>query len=214
MDTTSTKQKTGSFLKCNLCNDAYYCEPYRLKSSKFCSRLCGNRFIANRNIGKKFSKGTRDKISMALSMPKVGIVCVGCQKSFEVRHQHSFRKYCTKQCSLDNKPTWNKGKRMSPELRAKLSGKNASNWQGGKTTESQIIRHRVEYRLWREAVFARDNWTCQTCFTRGGTLNADHIKPFSLYPELRFAIDNGRTLCLECHKKTDTFGCKINNIKK
>ena len=35
----------------------------------------------------------------------------------------------------------------------------------------------------------------------GSKLNADHIKPFSLYPELRLIVENGRTLCVDCHKK-------------
>ena len=70
----------------------------------------------------------------------------------------------------------------------------------GITPENIIIRESIEYRLWREAVFARDNWTCQNCRDKGGKLHAHHIKSFAYYPELRFAIDNGQTLCKYCHK--------------
>lgn len=89
-------------------------------------------------------------------------------------------------------------------------GENHPNWQGGKTALIQKLRNSTEYKLWREAVFKRDNYTCVWCGdSRGGNLNADHIKPFALFPELRFAIDNGRTLCEPCHWTTDTFGAKI-----
>lgn len=75
--------------------------------------------------------------------------------------------------------------------------------------ESKRIRKSIEYRLWREAVFSRDNYTCQICGKRGGgELHPDHIKQFAYHPELRFAIDNGRTLCASCHRKTPTYGRK------
>ncbi len=98
--------------------------------------------------------------------------------------------------ALKGKIPWNKGKKC-PQL--------ATNWQGGKSTIHEILRHSLEYRLWRTAVFERDNYTCIWCGQVGGKLNADHIKPFAYYPELRFAIDNGRTLCESCHKTTDTY---------
>ena len=85
-------------------------------------------------------------------------------------------------------------------------------WKGGVTSENEKLRKSLEYKLWRTAVFMRDNFTCQMCNKKesvSGKLEADHIKPWSLYPELRFAIDNGRTLCKECHKKTDTYLNKI-----
>lgn len=89
-------------------------------------------------------------------------------------------------------------------------GDKAWNWKGGisrvNKTERQYIMSLAEYRLWRKAVFERDNYTCVWCGRRGVELNADHIKPWCDYPELRFAIDNGRTLCVECHRKTETYG--------
>ena len=76
------------------------------------------------------------------------------------------------------------------------------------TPEIKRLRMSLEYKLWRESVFKRDNYTCIWCFSKSKKLNADHIKRFAHYPELRFAIDNGRTLCEDCHKTTETFGNK------
>lgn len=87
------------------------------------------------------------------------------------------------------------------------------NWKGGITPINEKIRKSVEYKLWWNACVERDDYTCKLCGKRGGTIHVDHIKPFSLFPELRFAIDNGRTLCVPCHRSTDTYGVKINNYK-
>lgn len=84
-------------------------------------------------------------------------------------------------------------------------------WKGGVSTENDILRKSLEFREWRTAVFERDNYTCLWCGdNKSGKLNADHIKPWSLYPELRFEISNGRTLCVPCHKTTDTYAGRMN----
>jgi len=122
------------------------------------------------------------------------------------------------------------GKKLSNEHKKNLSlshkgkpnpknaGANSNLWRGGITPINKYLRTCTEYKLWRTSVFERDNYTCIWCGANRKNegdkrveLNADHIKPFSQYPELRFAIDNGRTLCVECHKKTETFSIK--NIK-
>lgn len=61
-------------------------------------------------------------------------------------------------------------------------------------------RNTKEYADWRKKVFERDNYTCQVCKKIGGRLNAHHIKEYAKFPELRYEIDNGVTLCEECHK--------------
>ncbi len=86
----------------------------------------------------------------------------------------------------------------------KVGNKNPA-WGGGINSEDSRMRGRIEYKLWREAVFARDNWTCQCCHKRGGRLQAHHIKSMKQYPELKLSIDNGQTLCIDCHKLTDNY---------
>jgi len=108
---------------------------------------------------------------------------------------------------------WMTGKKLSTETRQKQRESNLERIQkgthnfyiDGRTPERMVIRHSLNYRLWREAVFKRDDFTCKECKQRGGYIEAHHIKPFALFPELRFAIDNGVTLCTFCHAKVDIF---------
>lgn len=55
-----------------------------------------------------------------------------------------------------------------------------------------------EYDTWRKAVFARDGWACTDCGAKDD-IQAHHKKPFADFPELRHDVDNGQTLCRNCH---------------
>lgn len=175
-----------------------------LKFNKNCKQ-CGESFTKKANLGKKnweLKKYCSRKCSHIAQKGVLG----------KLKHTEDFKK------SVSLRHT---GKKVSLETRKKLSeskkGAKNHNWKGGISTEYHLQRASMENRLWRTAVFERDNYTCVWCFRKGGwsktdkrqiILNADHIKPFIDYPELRLAIDNGRTLCVDCHRTTDTYGRK------
>lgn len=64
------------------------------------------------------------------------------------------------------------------------------------------------YKAWRLAVFKRDGFRCQSCGFTGDKYNplqAHHLHSQYNFPKLKFLVENGMTLCLKCHRKTDSF---------
>lgn len=116
------------------------------------------------------------------------------------------------------------GKKHTPETKAKISqivrertprGKNHYNYKHGQSQRNRDDRRKIEYQDWRDAVFLRDNYTCQKCGdSKGGNLRAHHIKPFATHPKLRFDISNGLTLCHICHELEHFKPNSIRNQRK
>jgi hypothetical protein len=130
---------------------------------------------------------------------------VGNTNGFKVGNKVNLgRKYSTR---------WNKGKTAETDSRI-LTGENHPNWNDGITPINNKIRTSANGVMWRKAVLVRDNFTCQKYGVRGGVLCAHHINNFAEFPELRFAIDNGITLCEKAHKDFHhLYGVK-NNTKE
>ena len=135
--------------------------------------------------------------------------CQACDKNFEIcpsKVRRGWGHYCSAFCRIEGMRghiPWNKG------LKGFMAGERHWNWQGGIQTENTKIRRSARYKKWVLDIFKRDNFTCQRCFKKeeeSGRLNADHILPFCVFKTRRFDLFNGRTLCVDCHKKTTKIG--------
>ena len=115
------------------------------------------------------------------------------------------------------------GKPLSEEHKEKIRkkfiglrvGKKHPMWRGG----TSILRNRISstsnYRKWKDTIYYRDEFTCQMCYDKNNKLNCHHIETFGSivdrynlnnYEEYikcshLWDIDNGITLCVECHNK-------------
>ncbi len=62
-------------------------------------------------------------------------------------------------------------------------------------------RYTIAYKRWRMAVLERDLFTCTLCGCVGGHLEVHHKQSYAKHPDLREEIDNGVTMCYECHSE-------------
>lgn len=175
---------------------------------KFCSKDCSNRWWKGKKRSPKTQFGNR-KYTPWLKGTK------GIAKS----NSGSFKK--------GNVP-WMTGKKMTKEHYQKLKkagffkpkfGEKSGNWKGGITKIGIQIRTSSEYKKWRTSVFKRDKYSCCKCKYEGNKLQVHHKKPFykilddnkiTTIEQARkckelWKKSNGETLCIPCHKQTDSY---------
>ena len=108
-----------------------------------------------------------------------------------------------------------RSKETIQKMRECQKGDKSHRWKGGITKFVKQLRQCYRYRLWRSDVFTRDNFTCQKCGdNKGGNLEAHHIKELhTIIEEYNlniieeadeceelWNINNGKTICIDCHK--------------
>ena len=160
--------------------------PCHLKHSSYCSISCKNE---------------------SLKREKVVLTCTFCRNTYEV-YQSVYKwsklrahrtNFCSRKC-----------------MNSYMTGSTNPRWIADRSKLKCRPNGNADYRKWRDEIFKRDNYTCVWCGSRNGNgktvyLQADHIKQWALYPDLRLELSNGRTLCIECHKKTVTWRRPIKN---
>jgi hypothetical protein len=112
------------------------------------------------------------------------------------------------QMSGEDNPSWKGGLPFCSECGVKLKNYDSklcrACWIKSKRknldVKSEVYQRKKFYRLIRDQVIKRDNYTCQIC-GNNNNLHVDHIQSWADFPNLRFDINNCRTLCASCHYK-------------
>jgi hypothetical protein len=177
---------------------------------KYCSRECAAlskiRWSICLNCGKQYrtSKEAGNRNKCFCSMDCAGAYKKGkplseawksalsdAKKGKPIPHLHTSEVVAKISKSLTGKP--------QPWMR----GTKHPNYKNGGAGYSERITAmgKLEYKNWRRFVFERDGYSCQQCQQSGKRLQAHHKKSWANYPELRYEVDNGITLCLKCHRE-------------
>jgi len=123
--------------------------------------------------------------------------CIDCDKPLS-GYKSTRCKSCASKCKNHYTPRHNKPHTDATRVKISLS-------KGGTGIKKPKRERGWKYKQWRDKVFRRDKWTCLGCGQTGGQLEAHHLKGWTEYPELRFKVSNGQTLCIDCHKKTNNY---------
>lgn len=152
-------------------------------------------------------------------------VCETCGKEFSTYKSRVLLgrgKNCSRKCNWIANGKKLTGYKHSLETRMKCAvarrGEKNWAWKGGNRSLVSRIRHSLIYRLWRQEIYRKDDYTCAECGTRGNgnRFEVHHIISFALLinkngiksiedaekcSEL-WDINNAVVLCRNCHKKT------------
>ena len=109
------------------------------------------------------------------------------------------------------------GTKASEKTRKKFSeerqGSNNPNYNP-KITDEERQNKRQGIGIWKRKVKERDEHTCQCCGYKGelkdGIMVAHHLDNYNNFKELRLDVNNGITLCKDCHCSKKELG--IHNI--
>ena len=141
-------------------------------------------------------------VNKKVNMIKCGII-------FNCSNTHIGRKLIDLNIPIRKSETkFKKGQKPNGGFKTRFkNGKDHPLWKGGVSLLYDKIKQTCEYKLWRDTIYKRDYWHCQLCGKHCEKENiiAHHKKSFSDYPELRFDVNNGITLCRNCHAKIHNY---------
>lgn len=107
------------------------------------------------------------------------------------------------------------GTQRMRELALKQIGPKHPNWRFDLTDEERIKRRGNLFKKWSNTILYLDNYTCRKRSKRGGNLEAHHIFNWAHYLDRRYDLNNGATLCEECHTEFHSeFGYGSNTLEQ
>ena len=178
---------------CTNCNNKF--TTYRHERKIFCSRKCSNSNIEIQAKRLEKQKGVKKVLSKET---------LDMYQSPEMRERARNRALTAWTNPETRKRMISGIKRRSESDKWKSAahfqkGEKHPNYKGNNIRFRGQKANQYEYKKWRKDVFTRDDYTCQKCGVKATRLNAHHIREWAKFPEERFNIDNGITLCEPCH---------------
>lgn len=173
-------------------------ETYKGRGEIFCCNSCRVTWTNTyRNVAKR--QDVKDKISEARK--RIGTTMLMTPESRKKARISISKALMGRSLSSDHKRAISGGLLRSghrPPISMR-SGPRHHNWKGGTSSVRNADFKNPLYIAFRNGVLTRDKYTCQKCTVRGLGLHAHHLKSWAEYPDLRYVISNGVTLCRSCH---------------